>query len=86
MGAVIENRTWREWGEYFGFPECCIQQFEKDFCAQVKRNYPNGPWLGTGYVPCDCCAPKAEPNFRAFVASVITPNRKCQMPFGAGAM
>jgi hypothetical protein len=67
-------------GSYLGFPECCVAAFSTDFCATTKNLYPEGPWMGTGFIPCACCAEEAL-NFDKFVAERITPNRLCASPF-----
>ena len=67
-------------GYLFGFPECCITAFETDFCRVTKALYPDGPWLGTGFMPCACCAKDAL-DFDQFVAERITPNRLCTAAF-----
>jgi hypothetical protein len=72
---------WRVMGKAFGYPHCCIAEFEKDSCQTTKDLYPTGPWLGTGYLPCSCCAPKAAENFDAFVAKHIDPHREVYASF-----
>lgn len=67
-------------GIHFGFPECCIKEFTADYCETTKRLYPEGPWVGTGFIPCACCAAAAL-DFPTFVAERITPNRLCSTPF-----
>lgn len=67
-------------GSYLGFPECCVTAFSTDFCATTKNLYPEGPWMGTGFIPCAGCAEEAL-NFDKFVAERITPNRLCATPF-----
>lgn len=68
-------------GNHFGFPECCVKEFAANYCQPTKELYPEGPWLGTGFVPCPCCAPAAAADFEHFVANRITPNRSCSTPF-----
>jgi hypothetical protein len=72
---------WRALGQHFGYPQCCVEEFLKDCCQTTKDRYPNGPWLGTGYIPCPCCAAKAAGNFDDFVATVIAPVRLAATPF-----
>jgi hypothetical protein len=67
-------------GSYFGFPECCVKEFTANYCETTRRLYPEGPWMGTGFIPCPCCAPAAL-EFDQFVANHITPNRRCSTPF-----
>ena len=67
-------------GRYFGFPDCCTAEFDNDSCHATRWAYPDGPWLGTGFMPCLDCAPKAL-NFDQFVARHIVPNRVCHLPF-----
>jgi hypothetical protein len=67
-------------GNHFGFPECCVTAFATDFCNTTRNLYPEGPWMGTGFIPCACCAESAL-DFDKFVAERITPNRLCPTPF-----
>ncbi len=71
---------WEAFGLYFGFPACCTQEFMANGCADTKRQFPHGPWLGSGFVPCLKCAPAAQ-DLTRFVADVIQPQRLCSAPF-----
>jgi hypothetical protein len=68
-------------GRFLGYPECCLQAFAQDTCQVTKVKYPNGPWWGTGYVPCSDCAEKCLVNFSQFVGQHITPRREAPAPF-----
>jgi hypothetical protein len=76
-------------GTFFGYPRCCCDAFEKDWCAETKAVFPSehanpAPWYGTGYVPCLSCANKAIRDWPAFVIANIDPYRVCHMPFPKG--
>lgn len=68
-------------GKHFGFPECCIAEFAKNFCQTTKARYPRGPWVGSGFIPCARCAEVAL-DFAKFLVERIVPNRQCVLPFG----
>lgn len=44
------------WGRYFGYPDCCIRDFES------RSRAPKEPRKlhGTGYIPCPTCNMKSE--------------------------
>ena len=78
----MDNTRYSEvaFGRYFGYPACCVAEFKATVSMATKFLYPNGPWLGTGFIPCSRCAPAAL-DFESFVAEHITPNRLCHLPF-----
>lgn len=46
---------WKRWGQYYGFPECCIEFFLKNAHEYYwfRKVYPEGTKVdGTGYIPC----------------------------------
>lgn len=79
--------AWQDAGKYFGFPQCCIDQFCTDCCHDTKEQYDfRAPWDGSGYVPCLTCAAVAVKDFPAFLATHINPSRHPNAdPFGPGA-
>ena len=72
---------WKRMGEFYGYPQCCILVFLKNCCAATKHYYPEGPWDGTGFVPCMCCAKQAVDDFPAWVEATIMPRRVSADPF-----
>lgn len=49
---------WKRWGQYYGFPECCIEFFLKNAHKDywMYKMYPKGSkFQGTGYIPCKQC-------------------------------
>lgn len=52
---MIRFDTFEEYGEYFGYPECCIQAFMtmNHMHSEDWRRYP---LHGTGFVCCPTCA------------------------------
>lgn len=75
--------TWESFGEHYGYPPCCVAAFRLNWCEETKRAYPDGPFMGTGFIPCIACAAEAAKDFPAWVAKNITPNRKCPTKFGS---
>lgn len=78
---VTSENCWRAFGRLAGFPTCCIEAFEADCCADTKKAYPLGPWVGSGFIPCKCCAFSANVNFAQFVDENIAPRRFQPTPF-----
>lgn len=77
----VQAATKKKIGRYLGYPECCLQAFGRDTCQVTKDKHPNGPWWGTGYVPCEACAAKCLVNFTLFVEQHIAPRRQAPVPF-----
>lgn len=49
--------SWRALGEYFGYPDCCIDYFIKN-CSPIAgwHNIRDIHWsAGTGFIPCTKC-------------------------------
>lgn len=70
-------------GLFFGFPECCIDGFLNDnYNHQTKVAHPEGPYRGTGFVPCIACANMIEKrnNWNQFQKK-INNNRKSHCVF-----
>lgn len=61
-----DKSFWIIMGMVHGYPLCCVQEFITDFCEFTKKNYPNLPSNGTGYVPCRACAPKVQKDWDRF--------------------
>lgn len=57
-----EEEQLRFWGEYHGYPECCITLFlresHKDFWFAELPWYDNRNLKLDGYVPCEKCSNK----------------------------
>lgn len=78
--------TWRDRGILYGYPNCCVTWFERNFKSVFFGTVtpPVGPWTGTGFIPCAECAKKIgshRRSFLKFIAEQITPNRKYPKPF-----
>lgn len=70
-----EVDKWHLHGKYFGFPDCCIEEFcSPDFVPLLNEPFPLN---GTGYVPCKECRKKSVKE----LVKVIAENRKCPVPF-----
>jgi hypothetical protein len=51
-------RGMREWGRYYGYPDCCIEAFVQDCprpSASLRPRHPD-----YGYVMCEACAADLE--------------------------
>lgn len=90
MNPLMKSAIRKSWfvatGVYYGFPLCCAIAMETNFCFDTKDAYPDGPWVGSGFVPCLACAKKAVENFSRFVEQNIKPNRVCKSPFPDGGL
>lgn len=73
----------KNYGHYYGYPECCIQAFHRMFVEKklfkdlsVERKEA----AKYGFVPCQTCAErilKGEVN----IQDLILPTRQCEKPF-----
>lgn len=96
--ADIENKrpadngfdpfTHEVYGELFGYPHCCTEEFLTRFFKTYKelldeQEAVNGEeWVGTGFVPCMSCREKIKATgLNAFVAEFIKPRRLHPKPF-----
>lgn len=76
-------------GVYFGYPTCCIHAFIKRaqviFETQQPSPYPDGPWLDTGFLPCDDCQKMIlARGLDRYVRFVIVEHRHCEIEFPKG--
>lgn len=71
---------WHALGVYLGYPICCVFSFCDTLSEDTRDKYPNGPWVGTGFIPCVNCAPHAL-DFERFVKDKIEPQRLSSVPF-----
>lgn len=55
---------WRILGLYFGYNPCCIQWFISYAAYPEKFPKIDGPWIGTGFLPCLCCAKRVSKRVR----------------------
>lgn len=62
-------------GIYYGFPQCCINEFVYNCLKniQIKKR----KFHGTGYVPCSKCNKKSKKE----ILKHITAHRKCNTAF-----
>jgi hypothetical protein len=74
------QRQYKLFGAIYGFPACCVQAFCSSHCSETRVQYPDGPWMGTGFVPCITCAPAAL-DFDRFIAEKVAPARICPSQF-----
>jgi hypothetical protein len=54
MNPLMKSAIRKSWfvatGVYYGFPLCCAIAMDTNFCFDTKDMYPNGPWVGSGFV------------------------------------
>lgn len=50
---------WRVFGLYFGYNSCCVQAFIRHDVDPESYPKPDGPWIGTGFIPCEPCGQRA---------------------------
>lgn len=81
LGSSMEDIQYKLFGALYGFPSCCVNEFCTSYCMDTRNQYPDGPWMGTGYMPCISCAPTAAQDFDKFVAEHIATKRICPLPF-----
>lgn len=68
---------WERMGEHFGYPKCCVEHFVSLCCAgrmpgrEQAAKDPHGPWIGTGYVPCDTHLEALRGKTRGDVSALI---------------
>lgn len=67
---------WQIYGIYFGFPTCCIQEFNERMTV-LARAPKDRKLKGTGFVPCKHCTLKSE----AELIAEINSERLCPTPF-----
>ena len=76
---VSEDETgFTDFGQYYGFPQCCIDDFGTRFRAPEEKR----KLCGTGFIPCLKCNQKSE----AELIEIINANRKCPIPFPNGEL
>ena len=66
-------------GEYYGYPQCCIESFLGPNCAlNHAKRFEDVPFGGTGFIPCQKCATERT---EEEILSEIASRRKCPTPF-----
>ena len=82
------RRGWRIMGEIFGFPPCCIAEFESRDISPYYWNWLHDPffrpsgmppywWDGTGFIPCKACLGVPQEKMLQYIAA----NRLAPHPF-----
>jgi len=64
-------------GLYFGYPECCIDEFVRSFIDGFAVKCKRRKFNGTGFVPCAACNKKSKKEILAYIKS----HRQCKLPF-----
>lgn len=53
-----QEKLYRTWGEYLGYPQCCIEDFvtrvvyRKEMCPDYMST---SPFYRSGFIPCEDC-------------------------------
>lgn len=72
-------------GLMYGFSECCIEGFVENFNKDTKKHFSDGPYMGTGLIPCLCCAKSIKENNNwSEYQDKINKNRKIKTKFPEG--
>lgn len=66
---------WRWFGEHYGYPKCCIDQFATTTHQDV---FNENQFTGTGFMPCDKCVETSSPKD---LVVIIGENRKSLIPY-----
>lgn len=98
IAAVIDYAKYKagleEDGRHFGYPACCVAWaylYEQSglvapLIGARAPDIPEGPWKGTGFIPCVVCRPAYAADPVGWIARNITPNRECGAPFPDGGL
>lgn len=79
----MSNVSWSQWGQYFGFPACCIKHFCENAhvpCWATNLYGENFMLNGTGYVACPECMKKTKEE----LIDIINKNRYANYKFNEG--
>lgn len=82
--SMCDNCRWarklRFYGNYFGYPKCCINQFVKMVLAEkTPTRLQRKVCESTGYVPCSYCSWRILT--KQVVLDELVQNRRCKIPF-----
>ncbi len=69
-------------GVFFGYPDCCITEFENFIKSRGKADRGKRKLSGTGYVPCAVCNKKTVKELKEQIKST----RICPLPFPQDGM
>lgn len=77
MSLIKQIPTRRDLGEYFGYPKCCIDEFENKLhrASKLQRKISKSQ----GFIPCiSCCKLIMEDKIK--IDKLII-NRECELPY-----
>lgn len=83
MSTVLMKSKNQCWGDYFGYPKCCIKAFHTMLIQDIKFNQisiERKRATKYGFVPCQRCAQKILEG-KIKVEDCILPTRQCPKPF-----
>ena len=74
------TRKLRFYGNYFGYPKCCINQFVKMVLAEkTPTRLQKNIGEKTGFIPCSYCSWKILT--KKVMLDELVQNRRCKIPF-----
>ena len=78
MSLMKQIPTRRDIGEYYGYPKCCIEGFEKNKLKRPSK-LQSKIAKSQGFIPCmSCCKLIIEDEIK--IENLIK-NRECELPF-----
>ena len=66
--GLRKDATLEDMGVYFGYPQCCINEFMGNFRTGAWRNRGTRKLDGTGYIPCVECNKKSVTELKEAIA------------------
>lgn len=80
--SLLPDKFVQECGEYFGYPQCCIDDFKARLTALTISPEQEAVHFSVGFIPCQKHALQILAG-EITQASLIT-NRQCDLPFPIG--
>lgn len=73
-------------GNYFGYPECCIEDFCKRPDASTITEVQRAVHNGNGFIPCPSCAHKIITGVTTIQKLIDTEKRESDRPYPYGTI
>ena len=83
MNTLFMTSERQSWGEYYGYPKCCIRAFHKMLVEDIKIteiSLERRTAAKEGFVPCERCAKKILLG-NTEIWKYIETHRQCPTPF-----
>jgi hypothetical protein len=83
MSRILMTSQKQCWGDYYGYPSCCIKAFHRMLLKDLKFNEISVERQSAtkhGFVPCKNCAIKIVKG-EIMIETLIQPTRQCPKPF-----